>query len=103
MSIPAAVHDPALLSNSALCEQLEHLEREEQEISATRRAVHAQIDGLPDGVPERVLLTHRERELSEHRLDLHRQITELRQEQHRRLASLRAPVLQLAVLNPAPA
>jgi len=94
MSQPAESYEVASLSDADLTTLLERLDGDEHLVSKQRRRLHDRIDN-PNGWGGGTLesagrslteLRQEERELSERRLQLHRQINELRLERSRRIA-----------------
>ena len=88
VTAPSDVADLSGLSDAELCERLAELEREEQAVSRRRTKLHTLIDFRRSGgsaTTDATLeplepLEAAERELSDHRLELHAQIDALRAE-----------------------
>ena len=88
VTAPSDVADLSGLSDAELCARLSELEREEQAVSRRRTKLHTLIDFRRSGgsaTTDATLeplepLEAAERELSDHRLELHAQIDALRAE-----------------------
>ena len=105
MSIPAEDTnvDAALLSDAALYRLLDEAELEERSLSDRRRELHNLIDarymdgtGIPTNDSDLAELSHREREISAARLQLHQRILDLRLEKSRRAGDVRLPERELS-------